>query len=97
VNSSCSLAVSLLFCVSSDKNLSMYGGGVPLFLAYRQDMPVVSVKVAEGGQIGYQFIDKNLRAQGVIFHMLRCIIAVAVGILVVAVPVVAVAVVLVVV
>ena len=45
----------------ADVNLSKYGGGVPLYVAYRKDMPVLSVKLSTVGERGYEFIDKNLR------------------------------------
>jgi hypothetical protein len=45
----------------AEVNLSKYGGGVPLFLVYRKDMPVLTVNLASNGERGFEFIDTNLR------------------------------------
>jgi hypothetical protein len=46
---------------SAEVNLSKYGGGVPLYLVYRKDMPVLSVTLSSNGERGFEFIDQNLR------------------------------------
>ena len=59
---SCASGVACPRLLSADINLSKYGGGVPLYVAYRKDMPVLSVKLSSTGERGFEYIDRNLRA-----------------------------------
>ena len=33
-----------------------------MYVAYRKDMPVLSVKLSSTGERGFEYIDRNLRA-----------------------------------